>query len=177
MTHKQRQIIKHSKELYELISRFRTWRRYMISHSKYFSTRTKFGKLYIHYNPNLNVHFRSCLSSFQNHIMINVSYVYLLCIFLWNICEKGETRCIRRCVFDKAYTNELTRQMCFGWTLSFNWLINSFSSWADAKSFFSILYYVSVKLEASFINTPIIVIVYGSSWRVVFWGIILIAEI
>ena len=84
---------------------------------------------------------------------------------------------MRRCVFDKAYTNKLTRQMCFGWTLSFNWLINSFSSWADAKSFFSILYYVSVKLEASFINTPIIVIVYGSSWRVVFWGIILIAEI
>ena len=84
---------------------------------------------------------------------------------------------MRRCVFDKAYTNKLTRQMCFGWTLSFNWLINSFSSWANAKSFFSILYYVSVKLEASFINTPIIVIVYGSSRRVVFWGIILIAEI
>ena len=98
-------------------------------------------------------------------------------IFLWNICEMGEIHWMRRSVFDKAYTNELTRQMCFGWTLSFNWLINSFSSWANAKSFFSILYYVSVKLEASFIYTPIIVIVYGSSWRVVFWRIILIAEI
>ena len=95
----------------------------------------------------------------------------------WNICEKGEMHWMRRCVFDKGNTNKLTRQMCFGWTLSFNWLINSFSSWANAKSFLSILHYVSVKLEASFINTPIIVIVYGSSWRVVFWGIILIAEI
>ena len=105
-------------------------------------------------------------------------YLDLFSLYIfWNICEKGEMHWMRRCVFDKAYTNELTRQMCFGWTLSFNWLINSFSSWADAKSFFSILYYVSVKLEASFINTPIIVIVYGSSWRVVFWGIILIAEI